>query len=344
MPHEGARYPDPAALGSDFPQDATAVDADTVMDGAETQPRPKPQAPHQRHRAIAREIRKGFVAGSYDLQYRQETLQQEEVEPSLVFGVCTGKTASLLKIDNALDVEIKPLCPTLIAIGHHATCTGRHRAGSRYTSVCFSVTKAYLEGLMEEHDRQPFTGLLNLLRGDTTFHYPRQSGRLFATATSMLENPYDGALLHLHIESCALGLLIELSRIVSDQAGDALPFGVSCGGVSRRELDRAHEVRCILEDNTVNPPSLTELSRLVGVNPTTLSQQFKAVFGSTVFSYLRSRRLEMAHEILRSQAIPVSQVGYRVGFNNPGAFATAYRRHFGRPPSAEPRGVVSCPD
>lgn len=349
MPDEGARYGDPAVSGSNSLRDATGVTARSLTAGTDPQSRTLPQdLGHEQH-AVSREVRKGFVAGTYDLLYRQETIQRVEAEPSLVFGVCTGKSTSLLSINNTLEIEIKPLCPILIAICDHATCIGRHQAGSHYISVGFHVTKTYLETLVEELGCQPFLHLLRLLHGEMSFHYPPPSGRLFATATDMLDNPYDGALLHLHIESCALSLLTELARIVSDQADAALTGGLgrgglNHGGLNRRELDRAHEVRCILEDNTVNPPSLAELSRLVGVNPTTLSQQFKAVFGSTIFAYLRSRRLELAHEILRSQAIPVSQVGYRVGFNNPGAFATAYRRHFGRPPSAEPRDVVSLSD
>lgn len=327
MLEEETRYADAAVSDWGSRIAPPVADADGITLETQTRPRATPQG-----HALSREIRNGLVAATYDLHYRQDTTVEMEVEPSVLFGVSTGNETSLLNVDTAHDIEIKPHCPILVATGRHTSCKGRHKAGSRHISVGICVKKTFLEDLTQEHGCSSFAGLLDLLRGDVSFHYPPQSGRLFATVTSMLQAPYEGGLLVLHIESCALGLLTELARIVSEKKSDA-----GCRGLTRREFERAHQVRCILENNTANPPSLAELSRLVGVNPTTMSQQFKAVFGSTVFSYIRGRRLELAHQMLRSQSIPVSQVGYHVGFSNPGAFATAYRRHFGRPPSAEPR-------
>ena len=327
MPGERTRYADADVSSRVSRIKPSSAETDFVAQDSTRQPESASEG-----WGVTREIRDGFWATTYNRLYLQDTTLEMEVEPSLVFGLCTGETTSLLSVHKGHDIEIKPLCPTVLALGRHTSCKGRHRAGSRQISVGICVTKQCLDDLTAEDGCGAFKGLLSLLRGDLSCHNAPQSGRLFATATSMLQNPYQGVLLDLHIESCALGMLAELARIVSDERDEA-----DFLGLTRREFERAHEVRCILEKNPASPPSLAELSRLVGVNPTTMSQQFKAVFGSTVFSYMRGRRLELAHEMLRSQSIPVSQVGYRVGFSNPGAFATAYRRHFGRPPSAEPR-------
>ena len=329
MPREGVPCAELAASRWTSHVEEPADKVDYVAEKTGKRP-----CPNSRGRVVSREIREGFLAAICDLAYLRDTTVEIEVEPSLTFGICTGEATSLLSIHKSRDFEIKPLCPLLVAIGRHASCRGHHMAGSRHISVGFCATKKYLENLLEEHDCGSFVALLNLLRGDVSLHHMPQSERLLGAATSMLQNPYEGALLLLHLESCALGLLTELARIVSGTSDQAAGLGLG-----RREYERAQEVRRILEENIASPPSLAELSRLVGVNATTMSQQFRAVFGSTVFSYVRGRRLELAQAMLRSQSIPVSQVGYRVGFSNPGAFATAYRRHFGRPPSAEPRKI-----
>ena len=282
----------------------------------------------------SRELRKGFLAATCDLTYERDTTVEMTVEPCLFFGINTGETTSLLSLPRARDVEVRPHCPLLVPLGQHASCKGRHLAGARAVSVGLSIKKAYLEDLIEQHDSRSFDVLLKLLSGDIAVHHLPQSQRLLALTISMLQNPYEGALSALHLESCALGLLAELAAIVMGQEDEAAGLGLA-----RVEYERAQEVRRILEENIASPPSLSQLSRRVGINVTTMSQQFKTVFGTTVFSYVRGRRLELAQAMLRSQSIPVSQVGYQVGFSNPGAFATAYRRHFGRPPSAEPRNV-----
>nr|WP_276312069.1 AraC family transcriptional regulator [Paracoccus siganidrum] len=73
------------------------------------------------------------------------------------------------------------------------------------------------------------------------------------------------------------------------------------------------------------------------MNPTTMSAQFKQCFGVSIFGYLRRRRLEAARELLRREDDSVARIGYRVGFDSPAAFSTAYKRQFGHSPSQETR-------
>lgn len=46
------------------------------------------------------------------------------------------------------------------------------------------------------------------------------------------------------------------------------------------------------------PPSLLELSRLIGLNDYKLKTGFKEMYGTTVFGYLREQRLEKAYRLL----------------------------------------------
>ena len=290
--------------------------------------------PRAKGQVVAREVGRGFLAATSDLTYERNTIEEISVEPCLFFGVNVGGAASLLNLPMNSDVEVKPYCPLLVTIGQEATCRGEHLAGSRTASVGLSIKRSYLEDLLDDYDCASIDALLKLLNGDIAIQQLPQSQRLLSLTISMLEDPYEGALSALHLESCALGSLAELAAIVKNQQDEAARFGLA-----KPEFDRAHEVRRILEGNLIDPPSLDALSRQVGINVTTMSEQFKSVFGTTVFAFVRNRRLELAQAMLRSQSIPVSQVGYRVGFSNPGAFATAYRRHFGRPPSDEPRDL-----
>lgn len=46
------------------------------------------------------------------------------------------------------------------------------------------------------------------------------------------------------------------------------------------------------------PPSLSELSRIVGINEFKLKKKFKEVFNMTVFGYLADYRLGIARSLL----------------------------------------------
>nr|WP_240343842.1 AraC family transcriptional regulator [Paenibacillus sp. SYP-B3998] len=81
------------------------------------------------------------------------------------------------------------------------------------------------------------------------------------------------------------------------------------------------------------PPSLIELSRIVGLNDYKLKIGFKDEYGKSAFSYLRDKRMEKAFSLLQSGAISVSRVSVMVGYANFSHFAEAFRKQFGVRPS-----------
>jgi AraC-like DNA-binding protein len=65
--------------------------------------------------------------------------------------------------------------------------------------------------------------------------------------------------------------------------------------------------------------------------------------GTTVSAWIRRRRLERCLRDLRDErlrAIPTCAIGARMGYTDPANFARAFRREFGRPPSAFRPDVV----
>lgn len=155
-----------------------------------------------------------------------------------------------------------------------------------------------------------------------------KSARCLNLANMIWESPYSEGLQEMFLEGCFINFLADLCHLYSERHDRHRN-----SGLSTREIDRAHMVRQMLEDDLENPPSLDTLCAAAGVNPTTLSRQFKIVFGTTIFTSLREIRLTEARQLLQSGSHSVSQVAYKVGYNSPAAFATAYRAQFGYPPS-----------
>ncbi len=97
-------------------------------------------------------------------------------------------------------------------------------------------------------------------------------------------------------------------------------------------LDRIYYAREILLKNLSNPPSLMELARQVGMCDYNLKRGFKEVFGTTVFGYLRDRRLERASALLLDQNMTVASIARNVGYTCPTSFTTAFKRRYGVSP------------
>lgn len=99
------------------------------------------------------------------------------------------------------------------------------------------------------------------------------------------------------------------------------------------DYDKLMETRRLLETHFDNPPTLRELSRLVGLNEFKLKKGFKAAFGDTIHHWALSYRLNQAYQLLQSRQLSISEVAYQVGYQHPAHFTTAFKKKFGVVPS-----------
>lgn len=99
------------------------------------------------------------------------------------------------------------------------------------------------------------------------------------------------------------------------------------------DRDRLYLARDILSQNLENPPSLTELSKEIGLNTTKLKKEFKAVFGVPVFKYLQNQRLSAAHELISQKHSTVQEAAWHVGYDSLSSFSNAFAKKFGYRPS-----------
>ncbi len=95
------------------------------------------------------------------------------------------------------------------------------------------------------------------------------------------------------------------------------------------ERERIRQARDILVSDLENPPSLEQLAARVGLNATKLKRGFRHMFGTSVFDYFRSYRLETARRILEKEEISVTEVAMMVGYSNIGHFCAAFKKQFG---------------
>lgn len=158
----------------------------------------------------------------------------------------------------------------------------------------------------------------------TTISYPVKMA-----IVQMLGCPFHGITRKIYLESKVL-------ELVALQM-DALIFNHSAGSgpnpAERLETDRIYEAREIILDRYLNPPSLGELSRKVGLNEFKLKKGFQRVFGNTAFGCLYDYRMEQARRHLEEGRKSVKEIAYAVGYKSNSRFSDAFKRKFGARPT-----------
>jgi AraC family transcriptional regulator, regulatory protein of adaptative response / methylphosphotriester-DNA alkyltransferase methyltransferase len=80
--------------------------------------------------------------------------------------------------------------------------------------------------------------------------------------------------------------------------------------------------------------SLDEVAHRIAASRRQLQRAFAEAGDTTFRACLQEVRMARAAELLRSGTMPVNRVASAVGYRQPAQFAKAFRRHYGKPPSA----------
>ena len=94
------------------------------------------------------------------------------------------------------------------------------------------------------------------------------------------------------------------------------------------EIMKVHEY---INGHFREPISVGGLAQHFFMDKNTMTRQFKRIIGMTPGDYIRRKRLESAHALIR-QGYSVQQAGFSSGFSDYSAFYRAFRQHYGFPP------------
>lgn len=104
-------------------------------------------------------------------------------------------------------------------------------------------------------------------------------------------------------------------------------------GIKEEDREKLYQAKEIISENMEAPPSLKELSKLIGLNSYKLKKNFKALFGLPVYKYLQRERLIKAHELLTTDKLTIQEAAWSVGYESISSFSTAFLKQYGFRPS-----------
>lgn len=104
-------------------------------------------------------------------------------------------------------------------------------------------------------------------------------------------------------------------------------------GLSESDKNKLFQAKEIVTTQYSTPPSLSQLSKMVGLNSNKLKKNFKEMFGIPVFKYIQEERLNKAYELLRESEKTVQESAWEVGYESLSSFSNAFHKKFGMRPN-----------
>ena len=98
------------------------------------------------------------------------------------------------------------------------------------------------------------------------------------------------------------------------------------------DRDKISKAREILLQHIGEPLTIKALSRKAAINECYLKKGFKEMFGTTIFDFYQSQRMEHAKYLLYEKGLSVTEVSLMLGYSSISHFSTAFKKHTGIKP------------
>jgi AraC-like DNA-binding protein len=158
---------------------------------------------------------------------------------------------------------------------------------------------------------------------------PPITARMLMVLEEIRQCRFNGGAKKLYLQSKALELLA-LQCEQYEQVQDVRTESVT---ISAADREKIHYAKDVLLKSMQNPPSLTELSRLAGLNEFKLKNGFRQVFDNTVFGCLNDHRMDYARKMIIGQQYSLTEIADQLGFSSLQHFSIAFKKKFGVSPS-----------
>ncbi len=146
----------------------------------------------------------------------------------------------------------------------------------------------------------------------------------------LLNNTYSDTLENIYVNAqTQMLLLYSMDCMLGEKEIDTITCKFLANEDDRQKIIKARE---ILIKSIGDPITIKELSRKVAMNECYLKKGFKEMFGTTIFDFYQSQRMEHAKYLLYEKGLSVTEVSVLLGYSSISHFSTAFKKHTGLKP------------
>ena len=145
----------------------------------------------------------------------------------------------------------------------------------------------------------------------------------------LLNHNFSGSLENIYVNAQTQMLLLYSLDCMDEKEIDVINCKFLANESDREKILKAREV---LIQSIGEPVTIKELSRKVAMNECYLKKGFKEMFGTTIFDFYQSQRMEHAKYLLYEKGLTVTEVSVLLGYSSISHFSTAFKKHTGIKP------------
>lgn len=146
---------------------------------------------------------------------------------------------------------------------------------------------------------------------------------------TLLNHNYSGHLENIFVNAQTQMLLLYSLDCLEEKELDIATHKFLANEADREKIIKARE---ILLQHIGEPITIKALSRKVAMNECYLKKGFKEMFGTTIFDFYQSQRMEHAKYLLYEKGLNVTEVSVLLGYSSISHFSTAFKKHTGLKP------------
>ena len=154
-------------------------------------------------------------------------------------------------------------------------------------------------------------------------------GRTKVVLEGLLNHNYTDSLENIFVNAQTQMLLLYSLDCMDEKEIDVINCKFLANEADREKVLKAREV---LIQQIGEPITIKELSRKVAMNECYLKKGFKEMFGTTIFDFYQSQRMEHAKYLLYEKGLTVTEVSVMLGYSSISHFSTAFKKHTGLKP------------
>ena len=198
--------------------------------------------------------------------------------------------------------------------------------------LSFSFSPSYLQQFAKAH-KTPLTLSERVLSFTHTSSFSKilpLCGKTRMAIEALLNHTYTDVSANIFVNAQMQILLLYSTDCMLGEKEDQ---GFTCKFLSneddRRKIIKARE---ILLEHIGEPITIKALSRKVAINECYLKKGFKEIFGTTIFDFYQSQRMEHAKYLLYEKGLSVTDVSHLLGYSSISHFSTAFKKQTGIKP------------
>jgi AraC-like DNA-binding protein len=177
----------------------------------------------------------------------------------------------------------------------------------------------------------------NLTDRILSFQHPSSFSKILSLCSrtrmvleNLLNHSYTGNLENIYVNAqTQILLLYSLECMLGEKETEGFQCKFLANESDREKIARSRE---ILLEHIGEPLTIKELSRKVAINECYLKKGFKEMFGTTIFDFYQSQRMEHARYLLYEKGLSVTEVSVLLGYSSISHFSTAFKKHTGLKP------------